>query len=295
MALTDQIAFVQALQTSLADSVTLSDQFSAVSALQAALADSVALSDQFTPSLGQQNLLTDVATLSDQIAFVQAWQLSLADGVTLSDFFDAILSGAPEPERSYLDRGAIVNTFIVGDGTVVGEHPIFYPDKAQLLLGGRAYEPVVLNDLEQAAPGKAVLTLKGQPFVYYSSSAITFGKPTLLLLGEPYVAPIPVILVLGKPSLVLRSKAFSLVLSSAPILGKPVLYLRGKAMGAAIPGLIPAVPIDAPLVITDEEDLSLVLSPEQSLSLVGTVVGTHTLTPANEDEMDLVPTVEEFR
>ena len=244
------------------------------SALTLDLSDSVTTSDSLSPSLGMALGLSDSVALADSPDLSLGLSLSLADTVALADNFDGVVGN--ELLESYYDAGAIVGTFIVGDGTLVGESPVVHYATPVLTLQGKAFVVnVILDDFEIVTPLKPTLVLQGKQFVVTSSYVVSVGKPALVLKGKPYSVPIPVQVIIGKPALLLRGKGFSLQVNSSLSVGKPVLYLRGKFLSAAVPGLIPSTPL--------------------SLDLVPTTPASVTLVPAVEESRDLVPTVEEFR
>ena len=276
-ALTDSAGLVADFASTLSDSVSLSDTPSLVADYTLAPVDSVTLGDVAIPEiLGDLSIpLTDSVTLSDSASMQANSVFTLTDSVTLGDSFTGNVMAPSGP--SYMDSNSIVGTFVVGDGTRVGETPVFYPAKPQLILTGKQFDVNVFagDFIVAPIPFKPKLTLAGKTVTHVGDSTVLTGKSRLVLAGKAFTTIVPVVLVPGKPSLVLKSKAFVLSLNSSPVVGKPVLVLRGKAYEGHELALLASVPIDIDLI------------PSLAESLV--------LTPTSEQNLLLVPTVEEFR
>ena len=172
--------------------------------------------------------------------------------------------------------GAIVGTFIVGDGTLVGQGPIVPLQDPVLLLRGKAFVTGVFTDLKVAEANKSSLILRGKLVSVTGLSSVVMGDPTLYLLAKSVTARLPTVSVHAKAALILRGKPFTALQTTSTVnVGKPKLILRGKRVTGAIPGLSASPPVDA--------------------NLTPTIPGSTDLTPSAPDSIDLVPTREEFR
>jgi hypothetical protein len=171
--------------------------------------------------------------------------------------------------------GATVGTFVVGDGTLVGQIPAPSILKPKLILKGKTFGVFTFTDYHQMLTGKPSLLLRSKQATALHTTVFTPGKPDLLLNAKPVNAILPSIMHMGKGVLVLKGKPVNAPTSSTMTLGKGVLILNGKPLGGGQIVLLP----NAPVVI------NLVPTVPQDLVLVGSVSQTY----------DLVPTIEEFR
>lgn len=181
------------------------------------------------------------------------------------------LAGVGAPRS--LALGSIVGTFIVGDGTLVGQQPQI--QDPQLILNGKAFVPNIFTDWHSAFPGKPSLTLAAKQYTSFSSSTLLPEKPTLLLNGQPFFGIIPVYAHMAKAQLLLLGKTFGLISNVIETPGKPSLILQGK-------------PFHAGEVILTPTDF-------YSIDLIPSVPGSLDLVPTTEEYRDLVPTTEVFR
>lgn len=171
--------------------------------------------------------------------------------------------------------GAVVGTFLVGDGTLVGQPPSSagIAGRPQLVLQGQSF--TLLNYTALAQPGKAVLLLDGKQTDAIGVTVAATAKPVLTLTAKPYSLVIPIIAFPGKAQLLLNGKPTASVISGTAIVGKPQLILTAKVAGAGQVVFLPSQPVTVDLVPTTP----------QTIDLVATVPAT----------LDLVPTNEEFR
>jgi hypothetical protein len=184
---------------------------------------------------------------------------------------------APDPRGM---AGAIAGTFLVGDGTVVGQGSsyVIVPGKAKLVLAGKAFAAVIFTGDFQVVgfTTRPRLLLRGKSFNIVGSSTVMAQLPAKLTLkGRFYVVIVPVFAHTGKPALVLKGKPFATPISSIVNVGKPKLILRGKKLTAAQIALTPTLPTD------------IALTPSMPVS--------HDLIPTVSVGSDLVPTIEEVR
>lgn len=177
--------------------------------------------------------------------------------------------------------GAVVGTFKVGDGTVVGP-PRFVPDKPKLTLNGKRFTVFAATSIVQVSPGKARMKLSVPTFytldLIVSSTIVIAHSPDLSLNGgDPYRIVTPGRQITGKPRMTLKAKSYRLNKSDSPQLGKAKLILKAGALGkVGKAGLVPVIPLEKPLNPAAIDDWLLI----------------PTVLP--EEEILLVPTVEEF-
>ena len=179
--------------------------------------------------------------------------------------------------------GAVVGTFVVGDGTVVGP-PVFQPDKPKITLKGKSFQTQVAAQLKQVNPGKAKMTLKRPQFSTLELIASSTVKPSptaltkLTLKGKTGLRIVtPGRQVTGKPHITLKAKTFKVNRDQTMRPGKGKMTLRGGAITkAGKAGLVPTLPYSRNLIPT-------------------AVVMYGNLAPSPAEDRDLlVPTVEEF-
>jgi hypothetical protein len=184
--------------------------------------------------------------------------------------------------------GAIVGTFKVGTGVVVGP-PTFRPDKPKLQLRGKHFVVNIAGDLKQVVvpKGKMILGLvdiahPASEYVVKVSSTVAPSAgvgPLLILRGKTGLRIVtPGRQVTGKARMTLKGKPFNRVTSQTMRPGKAKLILRAQEInkiGKA--GLVPTIPTAKILVPSAVQEY-----------------GNLVPTPAYTDQELLVPTQEEF-
>jgi len=180
----------------------------------------------------------------------------------------------PIPEPHGPAEGAVVGTFVVGDGTLVGQPPQPPFNKAALILKGGAFvTSIFVGQFEIATiTERPKLTLKAKVVTTTDESNVVMGKAKLLLNGVPYLTLVPDFAHMGKGKLLLTGKPVALGISAIVTFpGPPRLILKGKLYHAGEIVLTPAIPQDVLLFPTDRESLVLAAAVPQSLDLVPTV------------------------
>jgi len=179
----------------------------------------------------------------------------------------------PIPEPHGPAEGAVVGTFVVGDGTLVGQPPQPPFNKAALILKGGAFvTSIFVGQFEIATiTERPKLTLKAKVATTTDESNVVMGKAKLLLNGVPYLTLVPDFAHMGKGKLLLTGKPVALGISGIATVGKGKLILKGKLYHAGEVVLTPAIPQDVLLFPTDRESLVLAAAVPQSLDLVPTV------------------------
>jgi hypothetical protein len=172
-------------------------------------------------------------------------------------------------------QGATVGTFVVGDGTLVGQIPAPALGKPTLILKGKAFTTNVFTDYHQLLTGKPKMLLRSKQATALHTTVFTPASPDLLLNGKPFNAILPAIMHALSPNLVLKGKPYNIPTSSTMTVGKAKLILNGKPLGGGQIILLPSSPVLINLVPSVPQDLVLAASVPQSY--------------------DLVPTIEEFR
>jgi hypothetical protein len=178
--------------------------------------------------------------------------------------------GSVNPTSAAL--GAIVGTFIVGDGTLVGQGPAPQLNEPQLILNGKAFVTSVFTDFHQLAMGKPTLILGGKQATTFADSTMVPGKAQLLLQGKAVASVIPNIAYPGKAQLILNGKAVAYGSGGTPIVGKSSLVLTGKKFSASEVALLPTTPINISLVPTTPQTVDLVPTVERLGSMAPTVI-----------------------
>jgi len=155
--------------------------------------------------------------------------------------------------------GAVVGTFLVGDGHVVGP-PVFQPAKPKMTLKGKHFQVNVVAMLKQVNLAKATMPLglsdithpPNYYFVNVSSkvSPAPTSLPKLTLRGKAGLRIVtPGRQVTGRPRMTVKAKTFRLNRSNAPRIGKAKMTLRGgKITKVGKAGLVPSIPINELLV-----------------------------------------------
>lgn len=139
--------------------------------------------------------------------------------------------------------GAVVGTFKVGDGTKVGV-TTFQADKPKIILKGKAFSTLAVQDLKQMVVGKPKLTLLGKTVLPEVSGGPIFTTTSRLTLrGKAYRYVIPTKAVLGRGKMNLRGRSYVVGLSVTVVVGKPKIILEGKEIAkAGRAGMIPSAP-----------------------------------------------------